>query len=739
MLSKVQEFLLLNRDSHASDQLRLSRSSALRIICLCGLLLVLGVAMHSSYHALVAGRYSVPLITLFFYSLLLVQAWLAPRYYQLMAWLMLGTIVGGGLCMQLFIHDPDLAKLGSLFLYSLPLVALLLLGLRVAIGCMVFNLIPFGFLLYDHPLPALFGIDITLPNSHQYLHWLIFIFFNICFPLAVARVMKTFAASLAHRQTLLNDMARNNSFYRMIFESGEQGRLVIDKQGHIEASNRRARRLLGDDRPEGKSLAAWLPAHLLSSLQQVGVWPCKLSEDKLWHVTSTGLSGGQHQLLLIDDHTENRRLRQRLQKVEQHTQQLKWFDELTGLPNLSSFLSRLRQVFAEQKAPGLLAMIKVHTRLHEQHPYSANWLAKQLQPQWSNQDFFCAWDPDTLLLALYDGVNVTAEQLLEQAVAGLMAVAPAAGLKCGVLLRPEAAAPELLLRHVRYALEQLHGRVGIQIFDAGQYMQDKDDASLLEDLKMALVNKQISAAYQPQYCTERQCVTGMEALARWNHPKLGFVSPAHFCRLAEQHGLSIALTEAMLARVSRDRKQWLAQGIVPPRISVNFSTHELADDGLVRHWLTLCKQYGLSSETLEIELTESAFTEDESSLYKRLALLRKMGISVAVDDFGTGYSSLGRVVSMPVSKIKIDRSLIRDITSNERKRKLIRTIQVLSQTLDAQLLIEGVEEPEQLAILEQLGCRLYQGYLFSRPLNPGQVVDYLRDLTPLAAETAAIG
>ena len=486
---------------HAQDQLRLSRSSALRIICLCGLLLVLGVAAHSSYEAASAGRYHVPFINLFFYALLLLQAWLAPRYYQLMAWFMLGTIVAAGLCMQLFIHDPELAKLGSLFLYCLPIVGLLLLGLRVAIGCMIFNLLPFLFLLYDRPMPDLFGIDITLPNSHQYLHWLFFIFFNICFPLAVASVMKTFAASLAHRQTLLNDMARNNSYYRLIFESGEQGRLVIDKQGKIEACNRRARRLLGDKRPEGKSLALWLPDYLLSSLQQVGVWPCKLNDDTLWHITSTGLAGGLHQLLLIDDHTENRRLRQRLQKVEQHSHQLRWFDELTGLPNLSSFLSHLRQVFATQQAPGLLAMIKVHTRLHEQHPYSANWLAKQSQPQWSNQDFFCAWDPDTLLLALYDGVNVTAEQLLEQAVTGLMAVAPAAGLKCGVLLRPEAAAPELLLRHVRYALEQLHGRVGIQIFDAGQYMQDKDDASLLEDLKMALVNKQISAAYQPQYCT----------------------------------------------------------------------------------------------------------------------------------------------------------------------------------------------------------------------------------------------
>ena len=112
---------------------------------------------------------------------------------------------------------------------------------------------------------------------------------------------------------------------------------------------------------------------------------------------------------------------------------------------------------------------------------------------------------------------------------------------------------------------------------------------------------------------------------------------------------------------------------------------------------------------------------------------------MAVDDFGTGYSSLGRVVNMPVSKIKIDRSLIRDITSNERKRKLVRTIQVLSQTLDAQLLIEGVEEPEQLAILEQLGCHLYQGYLFSRPLSPAQVVDFLQDLTPLAVETVGIG
>ena len=102
-----------------------------------------------------------------------------------------------------------------------------------------------------------------------------------------------------------------------------------------------------------------------------------------------------------------------------------------------------------------------------------------------------------------------------------------------------------------------------------------------------------------------------------------------------------------------------------------------------------------------------------------------MGYAVAVDDFGTGYSSLGRVVTMPVSKIKVDRSLIRDITSNERKRKLVRTMQVLSQTLDAQLLIEGVEEADQLECLQLLGCHLYQGYYFSRPVSAMQMMALL--------------
>ncbi len=568
------------------------------------------------------------------------------------------------------------------------------------------------------------------PDTHHYLHWLIFLCFYICLPLAVSRVLQAFEKTVAQRQALVSSMAHNNAFYRLIFESGEQGRLVINRHGVVETSNRRARRLLGVEQPEGKPLAAWLPHELLQELQQPCVRLCQIRQQEHWQVTSINLADGAHQLILIDDQTENRRLRLSLQAVQEQSLQRRWFDELTGLPNLSSYLHRLRLAFSEQSPPAVLAMVKVHAPLQEQHAYSAHWQAQQLAPCLYDQDFLCAWDPDTLLLALYPRADKEMEALVSESLTAQMHRTPEVVLSCGLLVKPEASTPERLLRHVRHALEQLQGRAGVQIFDAEKYRQQKEDAGLLEDLKMVLANRQLQVAYQPQYCLQQRKVTGLEALARWEHPQHGFVSPARFCRLAEENGLSIALTEAVLSRISRDRQAWLAEGMVVPRISVNFSTHELGNDALIRHWLGLFSSYGFTRDSLEIELTESAFTDDESALSRRLGLLRKMGYAVAVDDFGTGYSSLGRVVTMPVSKIKVDRSLIRDITSNERKRKLVRTMQVLSQTLDAQLLIEGVEELEQLECLQELGCHLYQGYYFSRPLFAHKVkafLDYTMD------------
>lgn len=725
MLDKLRNYLLLGMGEGQTDLVVLSRISALRIFTLCGLSLILAVSLHSSYQGWLLGHYEILLINFIFYAILLVQAGYARRYFKSMSYILLLMTGLGGVAIMLLVREFQLTKLGGILLYSLPLIALLMSGIRASLIAMLFNLVPFVFLLKNKPAPDLFDIDISLPDTHLYLNWLIFLCFNICLPLAVARVLMAFEKTVAQRQSLISNMAHNNAFYRLIFESGEQGRLVINLQGLVETANRRARRLLADPHPEGKPLSTWLPAELLQELQQPCVRQCQIRNQEHWQLSSMNLADGAHQLVLIDDQTENRRLRLSLQAVQEQSQQRRWFDELTGLPNLSSFLHRLRLAFNEQHPPAVLAMIKVQAPLQEQHNYSAHWLAKQITTSLFEQDFLCAWDPDTLLLALAPRVGRSMEELLNELLTEQMSRHAPVQLGCGLLSRPEATEPERLLRHVRYALEQLQGRAGVQLFDAQRYCQEKEDAALLEDLKMALANRELEVAYQPQYCLHQRSITGLEALARWHHPERGNIPPGRFCRLAEENGLSVALTEAVLSRISRDRREWLEAGIEVPSISVNFSTHELGNDALIRHWLTLFHEYGLGRNSIEIELTESAFTEDESALSRRLGLLRKMGYAVAVDDFGTGYSSLGRVVTMPVSKIKVDRSLIRDITSNERKRKLVRTMQVLSQTLDAQLLIEGVEEADQLECLQLLGCHLYQGYYFSRPVSAMQMMALL--------------
>jgi diguanylate cyclase (GGDEF)-like protein len=249
---------------------------------------------------------------------------------------------------------------------------------------------------------------------------------------------------------------------------------------------------------------------------------------------------------------------------------------------------------------------------------------------------------------------------------------------------------------------------------------------LKEDLRAAVENGDITVVYQPMFTPDGSKILCCEALARWHHPEKGPVAPNIFIQIAEEMGIVSAITFHVLRRACLDCRTW------PDSIgvSVNLSVQDLRSEGLVDGVKAILAETGLTTTRLHLEVTESCLIEELSLARAVLEQLRALGITIAIDDFGTGFSSLSYLDTLPVDVVKIDRSFVRDIGENQRRLKLLRGIVHLSRGLDLRIVIEGVENREQLALLSKHHCAdLIQGYVFSMPVSPAAIVELSRDVT----------
>ena len=265
------------------------------------------------------------------------------------------------------------------------------------------------------------------------------------------------------------------------------------------------------------------------------------------------------------------------------------------------------------------------------------------------------------------------------------------------------------------------------LFDDSSREQHRRRHELVADLRRALEHEELEVAYQPVVRLDGQ-VSGapyaVEALARWQHPTLGAVSPQEFVTLAEQNGLVGALSRHVLRAACRQTAAWQRTHgpLAPSRVCVNVSPLQLRQAGFVQEVASVLVETGLPGTSLCLELTESAVMEDPSVAAASFAALRELGVTVALDDFGTGYSSLALLRTLPVDLLKVDRSFLAEIAEDGAAR-VVAAVVGLGEALGLDVVAEGVESPEQLAQLVHLGCPLAQGYLFSRPLSPAQLED----------------
>jgi EAL domain-containing protein (putative c-di-GMP-specific phosphodiesterase class I) len=210
----------------------------------------------------------------------------------------------------------------------------------------------------------------------------------------------------------------------------------------------------------------------------------------------------------------------------------------------------------------------------------------------------------------------------------------------------------------------------------------------------------------------------MEALLRWRHPQKGNLDPTDFIPLLEETGLIQPVGDWVMHEACTLAGNWRAQGHGPLRLAVNLSTLQLRQDDLVRMVERACAETGFDPCLLELELTESVFLEYSAEVGTRLQRLRDIGASIVIDDFGTGYSSLSYLRRFSVSGVKIDRSFVKDVTTNTDAAAIVRAILALAHGLKITAVAEGVETDAQLGWLREAGCDAVQGYFFSQPLSP---------------------
>jgi diguanylate cyclase (GGDEF)-like protein len=299
----------------------------------------------------------------------------------------------------------------------------------------------------------------------------------------------------------------------------------------------------------------------------------------------------------------------------------------------------------------------------------------------------------------------------------------------GITLFPEDGdSTEKLLQKAEQTmtLAKSRSRNRYQFYIASVDSEMRRRRELEKDLREALALNQLHLVYQPQVDYRDHSVVGVEALLRWQHPQHGLVPPDLFIPLAEQNGTIIPIGEWILDQTCRQLREWHDQGFTEMRMAVNLSTVQLHHAELPRVVNNLMQIYRLPPRSLELEVTETGLMEDINTAAQHLLSLRRSGALIAIDDFGTGYSSLSYLKSLPLDKIKIDKSFVQDLLEDEDDATIVRAIIQLGKSLGMQVIAEGVETAEQEAYIIAQGCNEGQGYLYSKPLPARELTSYLK-------------
>lgn len=289
---------------------------------------------------------------------------------------------------------------------------------------------------------------------------------------------------------------------------------------------------------------------------------------------------------------------------------------------------------------------------------------------------------------------------------------------------------EALIQHADVAMYEAKRNKAADFIAYETRMQrhDKRLLGLESDLYRALERQEFQLHFQPKIDSKSGRAIGAEALIRWYHPERGMVPPSDFIPLAEETGLILPIGDWVLHEACSQLKQWQDAGLSIGTVAVNLSPRQVGNKRLAKRLRQALDDTGVDPRSIELELTESAMSNDIQDTIATLRSLKDIGVTLAIDDFGTGYSSLTYLKKLPVDIVKIDQSFVRDIKTNPSDRKIVEVIVRLARILKLRVVAEGVETAEQAALLRKMKCHELQGYHFSRPLLPDAFFEYMKPL-----------
>jgi EAL domain-containing protein (putative c-di-GMP-specific phosphodiesterase class I) len=281
--------------------------------------------------------------------------------------------------------------------------------------------------------------------------------------------------------------------------------------------------------------------------------------------------------------------------------------------------------------------------------------------------------------------------------------------------------------HAHIAMQQAKGIQGctFHVFNERINRNARSLADLEAELRRALRRDELELHYQPRLCLTTGQIVGLEALVRWRHQERGLLPPNEFVPLAEQSGLIVPLGYWVISRALRDMQALRERGLPPLHMAINLSFRQFQDNQLLATLGRLIDERGIDAQWLEFELTETAVMRRSDLVKQSMDALGRLGVRFSLDDFGTGFSSFVHLNSLPIALLKIDKSFVGEMEQREENRKLVHAMINLAHNLSLEVVAEGVETAEQLALLRGFGCDQVQGYLISRPLPMPELVDYL--------------
>ena len=451
-----------------------------------------------------------------------------------------------------------------------------------------------------------------------------------------------------------------------------------------------------------------------------------------------------------------------IKEAEERIRHLAYYDAITGLPNRQFFIERLQQALVHakryQRLLGLLSLdLDQFKRINDTLGHSAgNELLLSVSQRLSDAvrapDTFAHEGKETIFghdmastvarlggdefslliteLTHYHDAAKVARRMLEElrkpfrvakqevfvSVSVGLALYPLDGDDAETLIKNAGAA-------MHFAKDQ--GRDNYQFYSRAMNATALEKLSMEAQLRRALERDELLLHYQPKIRPATGEIVGLEALIRWEHPELGLVSPAQFIPLAEETGLIVPLGEWVLLNACRQNQDWQRLGYPPVHVAVNIASLHFRQGTLGQSVATALQKSGLHPSWLELEVTESMLMDSAETTLATLSTLKGMGVRLAIDDFGTGYSSLSYLKRFPLDTLKIDRSFVKDLPHDAEDAAIAKAIIAMAHSLKLEVVAEGVETAEQLAFLQQHGCDLVQGFLFSKPMAAAAFHDVL--------------